>query len=68
MADGGSAAAHRPGWVEDKSRGFAVGARNDEVEQAYREVEARDPAAWQGDVENYSAVKEGTACTVKNAE
>src|ERR1700730_61571 len=39
LADGGSRGAHSAGWAEDKSRGFAVGMRNDALAQIYQEVE-----------------------------
>lgn len=47
MADGGSAAAHRPGWAADPRRGFARSMRDGDPRlAAYDEVEQRDVNAW----------------------
>lgn len=68
LRDGGSVGAHRPGWTQDKSRGFAVGATGDALQKLYDRVEARDAAAWQGDAEWFEPHKLGTSCTVRNSE
>ena len=72
MPDGASAAMHRPGFAQNKARGFAVGLRNDARAQAYASAEAADAAAWQNHLcdadEDYPDSMEGQRCTVRSGE